>query len=412
MSSFKLAPLRRIKGYLALLFLFVGYVTLQLKQMSKLIIVTVNTATSGLQTISNHTKDISNKEDEFIFDRSEKRGDREDNSNKAIPIWSAAAVFTKQREGHNHSNSIQEFRIPGRGNIGPMRRATEFLTYGLGGILPYYGEILPALEYKGSTFHNTSEVKISVIPNASLVVLDLQECQQGRKTKDGDIVRDGNYNVCYFPTREDSKDTNINHKYWANCFHGERKKMKGMRNFDYQRRFHNLPAPGHELWSCSDRHVMEQLVAAQALDFLIYHTDRFSRRATNNVFFLEHQRPVKFVSIDHDGVLLNDYFRNQSYEERVKVKLLLGFDLPRKLRADLQRVRLRSSKEEFVRSFNASLDGQLGQLTGVLVQIWSKTPKKFLYKTYQTPPNATALTDILWTRFESLVNFYNITRED
>ena len=89
--------------------------------------------------------------------------------------------------------------------------------------------------------------------------------------------------------------------------------------------------------------------------------------------------------------------------------MLLDYDLPHGLVADLRRIRLQNSKEDFVKNLNESLNGQLDRLTDVFIEIWSETPQQFLYKTYTTPPNETRkrtlnnpLTDILWTRFESL----------
>ena len=351
--------------------------------------------------------------------RSEKRGEREGegeggggNTTQHYPVWSAAAAFARQREGgreHDRSGSGPagvEFRTPGRGPLRPLRNATEFLTYGLGAVLPYYGTILPAFRYEGDTFRDTSEVEVAVIPDASIVALDLHECLGERET----------YNVCYYPTTTNSgggggedepKNDDDGTKYRAHCY------LPGQFRLTGRKHNHHSGTPGHELWSCSHREVNEQLAAAQVLDFLLFHHDRFRRRSTNNLFFLERERErsggvVRFVSIDHDRLPRNDFFRNMSFEGWVQSKQLLKYEIPLELRGDLRRVRLRNTKEDFVRTLNVSLDGQLDRLTGVMAGPGSATPNR----NRTPPPNATALTDILWTRFESLVNFYGITATD
>jgi hypothetical protein len=359
------------------------------------------------ETTSNHTKDNHEKGSSggsrapvILHNDTKNTTERSDQP----PIWSAAATFAMRGEGHD-SRSIEnarddaniKFRLPGRGRrLRTMRRAMELLTYGLGGILPYFGKILPAINYEGATFRNTTDIRVAVIPDAALIVLDLIECDKGRKTKEGNVVKDGLYNVCFYGEHY--------------CF---LKKIKGQNHLSYERRIHDPPSPGHEIWSCTDHVVTEQLAAAQALDFLIYHTDRFYKdRGTNNVFFLEHQRPIQFVSIDHDRTNNQDIFRYKSYKEWVRLKLLLGFDLPQELRSDLQRVRLLGSQGDFVRNLNASIDGQLDSLVGMLDDLWHGTDVRFKKGWVKTPPNATSLTDILWRRFEELVNFYNITIGD
>lgn len=267
-----------------------------------------------------------------------------------------------------------------------VRSGKELLARGLGAVLPYYGAVLPRVRFD-PPFDADTRVEIALVPDLVDCVLDLHECASGRNTSTGEIVRDGYYNVCFPPTNDTGRRAFRRH-----C------RGKGLG------RTYGHPAPGYELWSCGDTAVMEQMVAALILDYLLLQWDRFYTDHTNNLFFLRDRAPARFVSVDHDGpeLLGRAGKPKASYERWVRLKVLLAYNMPAMLRDELRAVRLRGSQEDFVRAFNASVDGQLDGLTRVLV-----CPKKF------TPgPVGTALTSDTWWRLKSVVDFYNITLDE
>ena len=226
-------------------------------------------------------------------------------------------------------------------------------------------------------------MQVAIVPDLVDAMLDLHECDVGRNTSSGERVKDGYYNVCFSATNDTGR-------------RALRRHCKGKGNG----RIYGFPAPGYELWPCSDDGVMEQMVAALILDYFIQQWDRFYSDHTNNLFFLKNQHPVQFVSIDHDGPALLGRFK--AYESWVRLKMLLKYSMPAELRINLKTVRLLGSKEDFVHAFNASINGQLDGLTKVLVR-----PKKIAPTSI-----GTALTDDIWWRLKSVVDFYNITITD
>lgn len=311
------------------------------------------------------------------------------------PIWSAK--FARQQH-HRHARRIQwwtpndgsahrKVSVPRSARRSALRSGKELLANSLGEVLPFYGNILPSVWLDHRPFDNTTRVKIAVVPDLVDAMLDLHECDVGRNTSNGEIVKDGYYNVCFSPTNDSGRRALRRH-----C------KGKGTG------RIYGFPAPGYELWSCSDNAIMEQMVAALILDYLIQQWDRFYSDHTNNLFFLKNQHPIQFVSIDHDGPALLGRANGSKndYKSWVRLKMLLKYNMPTELRTNLKTVRLLGSKEDFVHKFNASMNGQLDGLTKVLVH-----PKKITPKTI-----GTSLTDDIWLRLNSLVDFYNITIED
>lgn len=246
---------------------------------------------------------------------------------------------------------------------------------------------------------NETKTEVAVIPDVVDATLDLIECKVGRMTQDGEIVKDGQYNAC-FPKGEDTgRDAARELCYLTNNSRA------------YENRIHNYPAPGHELWSCSDINVMQQMVAANVLDYLIGHRDRFYSYRTNNLFFLKHQHPLQFVSIDHDSSHQLRLFRDGSYEEWTPMQILLDYNLPHELKRDLQKLCLRDPKEDFVRNFNASIYGQLDNLTRILGQFWSDSLYDDVRDKVKSAENNASLylVTALWRRLGSVVDFYNIT---
>ena len=93
--------------------------------------------------------------------------------------------------------------------------------------------------------------------------LDLHQCTIGRDIGEAD----GYFDAC-FPPQAAGRAAGK-----AACF----RKGEGLTS---KARIYNYPAPGHERWSCSDPSTMEQLAAAQVLDYIISHGDRLYRERT------------------------------------------------------------------------------------------------------------------------------------
>jgi len=221
------------------------------------------------------------------------------------------------------------------------------------------------------------------------IYLDLRQCSVGR---DGESGPDGYYDAC-FP--------NVTGRDTANkqCF------LQGV-NMRTTTRIRDYPAPGHERWLCSDHSIMEQLAAAQILDYIITHGDRFYRDRTNNLFISSIERPIKFISIDHEAAKCT-FFRKREFEKYAGTKELLDYQLPLELRDDLERVFQLGSRDEFVEKLNATIDGQFDNLNRVMresLQTDDCRPEKG-----EDPRD---LAEILWERMESVAHFYNITTLD
>ncbi len=314
------------------------------------------------------------------------KGKRQRQRDATAPMWS---TFRRQR-----SKNLPEFdapliwKWPGvKAKVKPQRIVTEVMVYGLAGVLPWFGTILPAIRFE-LPFSNTTKIEMVRVNNITDIFVDLQQCSEGRNETSGP---DGYYDVCFPNVTGGSAAKEM-------CY------QKGI-NMRSTTRIRKYPAPGHERWSCSDEFVIEQLAAAQVLDYIIRHGDRFYRDRTNNLFFSANERPVQFLSIDHDTDPCR-FFRYQEYEETVSMKMLLEYDLPLDLRDDLRRVVLRGSKDDFLQTFNSTIDGQYDNL--------NRVSRESFTKDYCKPgkEDPRDLADIIWERLESVVHFYNITIDD
>ena len=80
---------------------------------------------------------------------------------------------------------------------------------------------------------------------------------------------------------------------------------------------------------------------------------------------------------------------------------MLEHDLPPQLQDEIKTIILLGSKEEFTRKYNATINGQLDNLANVIVDLFAESrPDKERPK---------SITDIIWKRLESVVQFYNMT---
>ncbi len=298
-----------------------------------------------------------------------------------VPNWSAFA-----RQHHKNITELDaliEWRVPGKGKTVDSRRsATEVLTYGLSGVFPWYGTILPAIRFD-LPFQKSTQVEIAFVEDLVDATLDIHQCSVGR---DETNKRDGYYDVCFPPKASGRKVAK------SQCYKKEGRAAKF--------RIHNYPSPGHERWSCHDMSIMEQLVGAQILDFLLAHGDRFFADRTNNLFFSWEQRPINFVSIDHHGSITS-FYGKKNYTQRVRLKYLLEHEMPLQLRDEIKRVVLHGSKDKFVDKVNATIYGQLDNLNTIFADLYKELlPEKEQPK---------SITDIIWNRLESVVDFYNLT---
>ena len=297
-------------------------------------------------------------------------------------MWSA---FARQ-----HSTNVTEFdasiqwRPPGMDKVVTTRRsAMELLTYGLSGVLPWYSKILPSLKFD-IPFQKGSQVHVALVEGLVDATLDLHQCTIGRDIGEAD----GYFDAC-FPPQAAGRAAGK-----AACF----RKGEGLTS---KARIYNYPAPGHERWSCSDPSTMEQLAAAQVLDYIISHGDRLYRERTKNLFFLRDERPIKFVSIDHHSNVVDFFNTKREYKDWARAKILLEHDLPPQLQDEIKTIILLGSKEEFTRKYNATINGQLDNLANVIVDLFAESrPDKERPK---------SITDIIWKRLESVVQFYNMT---
>ena len=318
----------------------------------------------------------------FYVDGHERNNHKEDYPKELdAPNWSA---FVRQ----HHKNVTEldasiEWRLPGKGKTVDSRRsATEVLTYGLSGVFPWYGTILPAIRFD-LPFQKSTQVEIAFVEDLVDATLDVHQCGVDRNENK---EPDGYYDVCFPPKAAGRKVAK------SQCYTKEGRASKF--------RIHDYPSPGHERWSCHDKSIMEQLVGAQILDFLLAHGDRFFADRTNNLFFSWEQRPIKFVSIDHHGSITS-FYGKKNYAQRVRLKYLLEHEMPLRLRDEIKRVVLLGSKDEFVNKVNATVYGQLDNLNTVFVDLY-----KELLPEREQPK---LITDIIWNRLESVVDFYNLT---
>lgn len=227
----------------------------------------------------------------------------------------------------------------------------------------------------------TTQVEMVMVEGVIDVFLDLHHCTMGR---DGENGPDGYYDAC-FPNATGRGEAN------RLCF--EKDKLMGN-----ETRLRHFPSPGHERWSCSDHQVIEQLVGAQVLDYLIMHEDRFYEIRTKNLFFSLQEKPLTFVSIDHDMNLCN-FFKSKEYDKKVKLDMLKEYSLPPELYDEIRAV-IRGSKEEFQRRLNDVIDGQLDNVERVL-------DGEFLdYCPGNEKPKSTS--DMIWDRLQSLARFYKM----
>lgn len=301
-------------------------------------------------------------------------------------MWSA--LKRQQSTNLTEFDANLQWRSPGTNAYVKIQRSvTEILTYGLAGVLPWFGKILPAVRFE-SPFNYTSKVEMVIVGGITDIFLDLQQCSIGRDEESGP---DGYYDACFPSVPGRSAARNL-------CF------MKGIQ-MRSTTRIRDFPSPGHERWSCSDHFVMEQLVAAQVLDYFISHGDRFYGERTNNLFFSSTEGRVKFVSIDHEGGLCK-FFRVKEYEDYVSSKELLKYQLPLELRDDLKNVAMYSSKDEFVKTLNTTLDGQFDNLNRVIKESFHTDACK------PEEEDPRDLGDILWERLESVARFYKFTIGD
>jgi len=295
------------------------------------------------------------------------------------PTWSSFA-----RQHHKNTTELDSslrWKIPRRKNA--RRNVIEALTYGISGAFPWFSRILPAVRFD-LPFTNTSKLEIVIVEGIADATFDFNQCMFGRKYENL-TEPDGYYDVCFTADIKSYKET---------C------RMKRERRHDY-------PAPGHERWSCQDTHVMEQLVGAQIIDYIIGHYDRFGESKTHNLFFLAEERPIKLISIDHDHhTYFKKFFKNgghNKYDEFVVQKYLLQHDMPQQLRDEIRDVVLLGSKDDFVKGMNATLQGQLDNLNMVVANIYNRrySPKKWKEKPF--------VADVIWNRLQNVVDYYNIT---
>ena len=300
--------------------------------------------------------------------------------------WEASKWSAYRRQHHKNTtefDALVKWKPLGsidHADYSPKRAASEILTYGLAGVFPWYGYRLPAMRFN-APFTNSTQVEMVMVEGVVDVFLDLHHCSKGR---DGENGPDGYYDAC-FPNVTGRKAAQ------SLCF----EEGKHMAN---ETRLRHFPFPGHERWSCSDHQVIEQLVGAQVIDYLMRHGDRFYARRTNNLFFSLQEKPLTFVSIDHD-LNICKFFKSAEYDERVKLDMLKEYSLPPELYDEIRAVVL-GSKEEFERRLNDVIDGQLDNVERVLDgEFLDSCPGN-------EKPKST--TDMIWDRLQSVARFYKM----
>ncbi len=320
---------------------------------------------------------------------------------KDVPYWSAFA-----RQHHKNTTefdsrlrwkkpqlmNLKRKQIEG---VHTQRNAIEILTYGISGALPWYGRILPAVRFD-LPYKNTSELEIAIVEGVVDATFDLYQCTDGRKYEN-QTDPDGYYDVCFTTSAPDGKK--IKKKHFEEFCYTKFKRRKQIRRRDY-------PAPGHERWSCHDQNVMEQLVGAQILDYLVRHYDRFYKEITHNLFFFAEERPIKFVSIDHEAhhrSKFKDFYESKGknkYEDYVDLKYLLKHDMPLELREEIRSVVWNGTKQDFVDRVNATLQGQLDNLNRVFVDVYRER--------WTRPKKLPFVTDIIWNRLQGVADYFKI----
>jgi len=306
---------------------------------------------------------------------------------REAPVWSA---YTRQHyKDVAEYDAVIKWRFVGvKKGLRPKRYATEILTYGLAGVFPWYGYSLPAVKFD-SPFTNTTGVDHIRVGGVIDAFLDLQQCLIGRPNGTDRTTPDGYYDAC-FP--------NVTGR-------GEAKRLCFTKDYKYmseKTRLHNYPAQGHERWSCSDNHVLEQLAAFQVLDYIIQHVDRFWNGRTNNIFFVSNQESITFVNIDHDTHIC-DFFTTptkfEEFDEWVDQPMLKNFQLPSQLREEFKNI-VSGSKAEFIKKLNATIDGQFDGVARVLEQEFA------LHCPTKETSKSTA--DMIWDRVRSVARFYSL----
>eukprot|EP00565_Helicotheca_tamesis_P001246 CAMPEP_0185727590 /NCGR_PEP_ID=MMETSP1171-20130828/3236_1 /TAXON_ID=374046 /ORGANISM="Helicotheca tamensis, Strain CCMP826" /LENGTH=354 /DNA_ID=CAMNT_0028396185 /DNA_START=158 /DNA_END=1222 /DNA_ORIENTATION=+ len=310
------------------------------------------------------------------------------------PIWSASMRLQHNNVSQLDESTALEWIKPAnrkRSLAKIQRRAAEILAYGLGGVFPWYGDILPAVRWE-SPFGKESRMKIVKVPGVIDAFLDLHQCITGRN--ESGIV-DGYFDAC-FP--HDSG----RYKAQSLCF-------LDVDHMKSETRIHDFPSPGHERWSCSDNSILEQLAGAHVLDYIIGHRDRFYDDRTNNLFFIWNQRTITFVSVDHELDLgSKSIFKFCPFQNWVWSPVLLKYALPSQLRDNIRNVVPLGSKDEFVQKLNASMGGDLDNVARAFEEIASQQNRSMVDEEKQP----LSMIDLLWMRVESVADFYNITLEN
>ena len=321
----------------------------------------------------------------FTSNREETR----DQFTTTAPIWSALAQQQLQEFLHSYSVILMDtqWRKPGVSkNVDARRNSMELLAYGILSALPSYAQVLPAIRYD-IPFTNKTQLQTAMVDGLVDSTMDLYQCD-GNQTN-------GYFDVCYGDGPKWVKEN-----CWKKDLHGGYSRDNRLRKYPNE--------PGHERWSCNDAHIMQQLLMATILDYLMYHNDRIYKHSpTKNLFFFKDTRPVSFVSIDHHPSVYNFFKTKASFERTVQHRRLLEFDLPPSLRKDLETFIGETSKDDFVKNFNATIRGQLDNLNSVLAAALTEAIDKGKLKTI----SPASVTDVLWFRLHSVASFYNITND-
>ena len=88
--------------------------------------------------------------------------------------------------------------------------------------------------------------------------------------------------------------------------------------------------------------------------------------------------------------------------EFTRPKQLLAYDIPAALREDLRKV-TKGTRKDFVRTFNATIWGQVDNLDQVILGIGIERGH------FDDVANYEPVIDILWRRLREVAKYYNIT---
>eukprot|EP00547_Thalassionema_nitzschioides_P014590 CAMPEP_0194254588 /NCGR_PEP_ID=MMETSP0158-20130606/32521_1 /TAXON_ID=33649 /ORGANISM="Thalassionema nitzschioides, Strain L26-B" /LENGTH=232 /DNA_ID=CAMNT_0038992683 /DNA_START=212 /DNA_END=907 /DNA_ORIENTATION=- len=134
----------------------------------------------SLDTTDQSKSDDEEEEDGYYYYDDEDEDDGDDNNNKIHYHYNEYGVPV---EASSSSSSPKiEWRVPGRGPITTLRRFSEVLAYGIGGVLPWFGTRIPALRYN-PPFGADTDVFIATVPNLVLVTMDMHQCSPTKKNK-------------------------------------------------------------------------------------------------------------------------------------------------------------------------------------------------------------------------------------